>query len=161
MFSKILTEDTPYLTCEGKIWDLICEFNIALQYNTEMEMSFWRNLHHWLHRKLSKWQLSVQLMMTISWKLIIEVQINWFHLSQCRSSSSEINGIFQVVSVFLHFVLLFILHLLMLPNGTLVPPFPSKQGYEDYLQTHCSIQCISNITISHKAILVPPYDNSA
>ena len=36
---------------------------------TETEMSsFWRNLHHWLHRKLSKWQLSVQPVMKISSK---------------------------------------------------------------------------------------------
>ena len=36
---------------------------------TETEMSsFWRNLHHWLHRKLSKWQLSVQQVMKISSK---------------------------------------------------------------------------------------------
>ena len=38
----------------------------------EMEMSpFWRNLRHWLRRKLSKWQLSVQQVSTISSK--------WWH----------------------------------------------------------------------------------
>ena len=31
-------------------------------------LSFWRNLHHWLHWKLSKWQLSVQSLMKISSK---------------------------------------------------------------------------------------------
>ena len=37
--------------------------------NTETEMSsFWRNFHHWLHRKLSKWQLSVQSVIKISSK---------------------------------------------------------------------------------------------
>ena len=35
---------------------------------TEPEMPFWRNFHHWLHRKLSKWQLSVQPMIKISSK---------------------------------------------------------------------------------------------
>ena len=30
--------------------------------------SFWRNFHHWLHRKLSKWQLSVQSVIKISSK---------------------------------------------------------------------------------------------
>ena len=37
--------------------------------NNEKEMlSFWRNFHHWLHRKLSKWQLSVRPVMKISSK---------------------------------------------------------------------------------------------
>ena len=37
--------------------------------NTETKMSsFWWNLHHWLHWKLSKWQLSVQPVMKISSK---------------------------------------------------------------------------------------------
>ena len=36
---------------------------------TETEMSsFWRNFHHWLHWKLSFWQLSVQPVMKISSK---------------------------------------------------------------------------------------------
>ena len=36
---------------------------------TETQMSsFWRNFHHWLHRKLSKWQLSVQSVIKISSK---------------------------------------------------------------------------------------------
>ena len=36
---------------------------------TETKMSsFWWNLHHWLHRKLSKWQLSVQPVMKLSSK---------------------------------------------------------------------------------------------
>ena len=30
--------------------------------------SFWRNFHHWLYRKLSKWQLSVQSVIKISSK---------------------------------------------------------------------------------------------
>ena len=42
--------------------------NVAIAY-TETEMSsFWRNFHHWLHRKLSKWQLSVQSVIKISSK---------------------------------------------------------------------------------------------
>ena len=37
--------------------------------DTETKMSsFWRNFHHWLHWKLSFWQLSVQPMMKISSK---------------------------------------------------------------------------------------------
>ena len=41
----------------------------ALHCITETEMSsFWRNFHHWLHRKLSKWQLSVQSVIKISSK---------------------------------------------------------------------------------------------
>ena len=39
-------------------------------YSTETEMSsFWWNLHHWLHWKLSKWQLPVQPVIKISSKL--------------------------------------------------------------------------------------------
>ena len=40
--------------------------------NTETKMSsFWRNFHHWLHWKLSFWQLPVQPVMNISskWRL--------------------------------------------------------------------------------------------
>ena len=46
---------------------------------TETEMSFWWNFHHWLHWKLSFWQLSVQPVMKISSK--------WrhFRFSGCRS----------------------------------------------------------------------------
>ena len=47
--------------------------------NTETEMSsFWWNFHHWLHWKLSKWQLPVQPVMKISSK--------WRHF---RFSESE------------------------------------------------------------------------
>ena len=39
------------------------------RYSTETEMSsFWWNFHHWLHWKLSKWQLPVQPVMKISSK---------------------------------------------------------------------------------------------
>ena len=35
--------------------------------STEMKLSsFWRNFHHWLYRKLSKWQLSLQLVTKFS-----------------------------------------------------------------------------------------------
>ena len=39
--------------------------------DTETKMSFWRNFHHWLHWKLSFWQLPVQPVMNISskWRL--------------------------------------------------------------------------------------------
>ena len=41
----------------------------VLQWFTETEMSsFWWNFHHWLHWKLSKWQLPVQPVMKISSK---------------------------------------------------------------------------------------------
>ena len=41
----------------------------VLSSNTETKMSsFWWNFHHWLHWKLSKWQLPVQPMMKISSK---------------------------------------------------------------------------------------------
>ena len=49
---------------------LIPSSNIKLHYTiTETEMlSFWWNFNHWLHRKLSFWQLSVQPVMKISSK---------------------------------------------------------------------------------------------
>ena len=55
-----------------------CIFNVAVSVlpkfvhsytNTETEMSsFWWNFHHWLHWKLSKWQLPVQPVIKISSK---------------------------------------------------------------------------------------------
>ena len=36
---------------------------------------FWRNFHHWLHRKLSEWQLPVQPMMKISSKWHFRVSV--------------------------------------------------------------------------------------
>ena len=43
--------------------------NVDELYRTETEMSsFWWHFHHWLHWKLSFWQLSVQLVMKISSK---------------------------------------------------------------------------------------------
>ena len=45
---------------------------------TETEMSsFWRNFNHWLHRKLSKWQLSVQ--------SVIKISSKWQHFRFCVS----------------------------------------------------------------------------
>ena len=44
----------------------------SIQHHTETKMSsFWRNFHHWLHWKLSFWQLPVQPVMNISskWRL--------------------------------------------------------------------------------------------
>ena len=52
---------------------------LPTQPNTETEMSsFWRNFRHWLHWKLSFWQLSVQPVMKISSK--------WWHFrfSECH-----------------------------------------------------------------------------
>ena len=49
---------------------------------TEM-LSFWWNFHHWLHRKLSKWQLPVQPVMKISSKwqhFHFSIKMN-FHIS--------------------------------------------------------------------------------
>ena len=45
-------------------------------------------------------------------------------MSICRSPNREIDDIFPVVSAILLIVLLFILQVIMLPNGPLVPPFP-------------------------------------
>ena len=43
---------TSWFTHLNIIWTILNDIE------TEMS-SFWRNFHHWLHRKLSKWQLSV------------------------------------------------------------------------------------------------------
>ena len=61
----------------------LCKTLPELPFYTESKMSsFWWNLHHWLHWKLSKWQLSVQPVMKISSKWqhfrfsVLGVQIN-------------------------------------------------------------------------------------
>ena len=45
--------------------------------------SFWRNFHHWLHRKLSFWQLSVQ--------SVIKISSKWqhFRFSELRLSDQQ------------------------------------------------------------------------
>ena len=59
---------TPYLTCWAHTQN---------DPYTETEMSsFWRNFRHWLHWKLSFWQLSVQPVMKISSK--------WWHFRKCH-----------------------------------------------------------------------------
>ena len=55
--------DSPY---KGSV---IWIFNVLSLLFTETKMSsFWWKFHHWLHRKLSFWQLSVQPVMKISSK---------------------------------------------------------------------------------------------
>ena len=44
--------------------------NTAGETRSIMSSSFWRNFHHWLHRKLSLWQLSLRPVMKISSKLL-------------------------------------------------------------------------------------------
>ena len=71
-------------------WDWMC-FHLDVVWvcilqmlNTETEMSsFWWNFHHWLHWKLSKWQLPVQPVMKISSK--------WrhFRFSECHISFND------------------------------------------------------------------------
>ena len=59
--------------CNTKLtsqWVLSGTHNLVYGF-TETEMSFWWNFHHWLHWKLSKWQLPVQPVMKISSK--------WWH----------------------------------------------------------------------------------
>ena len=60
--------------CKGKsMFSLIVQSeNFCCMIYTETKMSsFWRNFHHWLHWKLSFWQLPVQPVMNISskWRL--------------------------------------------------------------------------------------------
>ena len=67
----------------SKIWTEIHTFSFKKMdlkmSSTETKMSsFWRNFHHWLHWKLSFWQLPVQPVMNISskWRL--------FRFSVCK-----------------------------------------------------------------------------
>ena len=78
MFSACSTQPTTKCTCTIAInyqqqKPYPGKNNSGVQYYiTETKMSsFWWNLHHWLHRKLSKWQLSVQPVMKLSSK--------WWH----------------------------------------------------------------------------------
>ena len=52
--------------------------------NTEVEMtSFWWNIYHWLHQKLSKWQLLLQPM--------VKILSKWWHFyfSECLLRHSK------------------------------------------------------------------------
>ena len=57
----------PFCLGGDELTLLLLELDYTTATETEMS-SFWRNFHHWLHRKLSKWQLSVQSMIKISSK---------------------------------------------------------------------------------------------
>ena len=62
---------TCSITCERyvipRIWG--CQNEVAVNEITETKMSsFWRNFNHWLHWKLSFWQLPVQPVTKISSK---------------------------------------------------------------------------------------------
>ena len=54
--------------CCFYLWYWRCLVPKVVRLVTETEMSFCRNFHHWLHRKLSFWQLPVQPVMEISLK---------------------------------------------------------------------------------------------
>ena len=54
----------PHLDANAPIHDVPVYAGI----HTKTKMSFWRNCRHWLHRKLSNWQLSVQPVTNISSK---------------------------------------------------------------------------------------------
>ena len=72
------TSEWSTISLLTNVW-LISE--VSWQLNTETKMSsFWRNFNHWLHWKLSFWQLPVQPVMKISSK--------WRH-----SRFSEIEGV--------------------------------------------------------------------
>ena len=59
-------------------WGIIIVWTVF----TETEISpFWRNFRHWLHRKLSFWQLSMQ--------SVTEISSKWWHFpSQCSPEVS-------------------------------------------------------------------------
>ena len=68
----VFHEDWFQLSVPPRCWEIIENENgtspLFPQY-TETEMSsFWWNFHHWLHWKLSKWQLPVQPVIKISSK---------------------------------------------------------------------------------------------
>ena len=58
-------------SCKNSLISYLCRFMCSIYTETE-KSSFWWNVHHWLHWKLSKWQLPVQPVMKMSSK--------WRHL---------------------------------------------------------------------------------
>ena len=73
---------------------------------TETEMpSFWWNFHHWLHWKLSKWQLPVQPVIKISSKWqhfrFSDVQVCELYIGKCYLWTSNVN-ICKYSSIFIY-----------------------------------------------------------
>ena len=136
-------------------WYLFCApiFSYYIQckrcYITETEMSFWWNIHHWLHRKLSKWQLSVQPVMKISSK--------WLHFRFSDSQSTMLIVIWsnqlQSVTVtcspprYAAWVLMFTLSVttFTMDNALLVPDkFHNIQSkYGAVYQVNYHMKCLS------------------
>ena len=79
--------------------EYICIVTPSYWQYTETEMSFWWNFHHWLHWKLSKWQLPVQPVMKILskwqhfrfsvWWIICTSYVNY--MFACRNICISIN----------------------------------------------------------------------
>ena len=73
-FISVISFDVSHykLTLRKCLWWLTQSHNLPVmlsRHASETKMSsFWYNFHHWLHRKLSFWQLSVQPVMKISSK---------------------------------------------------------------------------------------------
>ena len=65
-----------------------------MHHSTETEMSsFWLNFHHWLHWKLSKWQLPVQPMIKISSKWQHFRFSVWLNKLKQKISCSNVNSL--------------------------------------------------------------------
>ena len=58
---------------------------------------FWRNFHHWMHQKWSVWQLSVQLVLTISSKWRHFRVSGW--VCQGRHKAGISDGIYVITSI--------------------------------------------------------------
>ena len=71
---KIVPINSPYLSLTGELWGVMCAPHLIyvqpwlLQYciTETYTSSCWRHFHHWLHQKLSFWQLPVQPVKKIS-----------------------------------------------------------------------------------------------
>ena len=69
-----------YCNNYGLLFTFMFQFSKKNANITETEMSsFWWNFHHWLHWKLSKWQLPVQPVIKISskWRHFRFSDVNW------------------------------------------------------------------------------------
>ena len=78
-------------------------------------------------------------------------------LSICRSTGREIDGGFQAVSAILLFVLLFILQVLMLPNGPHVSNISQRRRCTDWLQNQ---QSMLNIVLCHYNMVNFPHNRN-
>ena len=139
----------------------VCSGTDQRKHQSSVSLAFVREIHWWPvdspHKRAGYENVSIWWLHHASLRQQCIGNIVPFHLSSCGSPNRAIDGIFQAVSIFLHFVLLFILQLLILSDGALIPPF--LRG-DVQIAFRLKNQCISNIITDHEATLVPSWDKS-